>query len=260
MSEDKRIVARLVWQRWAIYGPSGVGKTTLASTAPKPYFADSNSGLLSVASRPGFEHLRYTEIRRMRDLERLADKAAGRRDKKWASRYSSLAYDHFDDIQGIVMDEIGERAKEKDDRRDVDDWQQRDYLLMYNRMNRHLRTMKRIPMHKILVCGEAEDYDTGRVRPSLVGQMKTKLSYALDVVAYLRLGKKGTRWLHLDPTDEFYAKTRAWWLAPEWRKVQVKHDDTTLLTRIMEEIAKGPQASRSAKKRSTTPRSTKTAA
>jgi ABC-type oligopeptide transport system ATPase subunit len=254
---EKPIVADLQWQTMCLYGESGVGKTTVGVTAPKPYVLDSNDGLLSVANKPGLEHVRGDKVTKIADLDDVYAKATGTHGSKdWRKKYQSYLYDHFDDIQGIIMDELGERALVKDDRRDVDEWQQKEYGIMYNRLARHLRKWKRVPAHKILICGATSDFDTGVLRPSLIGAMKTKLSYFCDHIVYVRVGKKGSRWMHLDPTDEFYAKTRAWWLPKELRTLRIERDDTTFLTRFFEEVRKGPQATRSARKPSTTKPST----
>jgi hypothetical protein len=255
--KEQAILADNRWQTWTLFGPSGAGKTTTAASAPKPFVLDSNDGLLSIAGKPGLEHVRGGSVKRMGDLDDVYEKATGTHAKTdWSKRYQTYIYDHWDDIQGLIMDELGERALQKDDRREIDEWQQKEYGIMANKLSRYLRKWKRVPAHKILICGEASNFETGVLQPSLIGSMKTKLPYFCDHIAYVRIGKKGSRWLHLDPTDEFYAKTRAWWLPKEWRVLRIERDDTTFLTRLIEEIRKGPQATRSARKPSTTKPST----
>ena len=227
---------------WCLYGPSGGGKTTLSATAPQPIFLDSNQGLLSIADRPGFEHVRGEDVHDMEDLDRAYDNFTGAGENDWTKKFETIVFDHFDDIQGIVLDQLGDRAADRDrTRRDPDEIAQKEYGIMGNRMRRYLRKFKRVPVHKILICSEAEDRETGKMRPNLVGALKNQLPYFCDHTIYLRIGKNGTRYLHLDGTDEFYAKTRAWWI--EDRKIRIDFDDTQTLTRLFDQIAAGPKGS-----------------
>jgi hypothetical protein len=236
----RQITAATRHQTICIYGPSGGGKSTLAATSELPYFCDSNQGLLSVADRPGFEHVRGDEVRTMSDLDDVYSKCTGTGDVDWSKKFKTIVLDHFDDIQGLVLDDLAERAAEKDDRREVDSIEQREYGVMGNKLRRYLRKFKKVPMHKILICGEKASYETGRLQPSIVGALKEQLPYFCDHIFYLRIGKKGVRYLHLDPTDAFYAKTRAWWLPTEERKIRINFDDTRALTDLLAKIASGP--------------------
>ena len=112
---------------------------------------------------------------------------------------------------------------------------------MGSRLRRYIRKFKAIPMHKILIFGEQEDHDEGRLKPSLVGALRAQIPYFVDHMMYLRIAKDGTRYLHLDPGKTFYAKTRAWWLTPEQRKIKVEFDNPTTLTDLFALIAAGPK-------------------
>lgn len=237
----KRITADSRWQTYCIYGASGVGKTTVAASAPRPYFCDSNQGLLSIADAPGLEHVRGDDVKSMKDLDEVYDNMHGTGDKDWSKKFDTVVFDHFDDIQGIILDALADKAAEKDDRREVDQLEQREYGIMGNKLRRYLRKFKRLPKHKILICSESTDFDTGRLKPHLLGAMKTQLPYFCDHIIYFRIGKKGRRYLHLNSTDSFYAKTRARWIPREDRTILVKEDDTEALTRLFATIAAGPK-------------------
>ncbi len=245
---DREFTPQSRHQTWCIYGVSGGGKTTVAATAPRPYVCDSNDGTLSFAGRKGLEHVRGDKVRKLSDLDEVYDNftATGQRD--WSKKYDTLTLDHFDDIQGIIIDILADKAAEKDDRREVDMIEQREYGIMGNKMRRYVRKLKKLPKHKILICGEGVDFDSGRLRPQLIGAMKQQLPYYCDHIAYLRIGKKNVRYLHLESTGEFNAKTRAHWLPPEFRKLRVEFDDTTFLTRLFALIASGPQGFERAKR------------
>ena len=228
-------------QAWVLFGPSGGGKSSLAATAPRPAFLDTNDGLLSVAGRPGFEHVHGERVVDFMGLEKAYDNFTNTGRKKWKGKYSTVVVDHFDDIQAIIMEQLGERRTARDDRKDIDESEQKDWGVMATKLKRILRKYKTLPMNKILICGEKESKDDGRMVPSLQGQMQGALPYFADHIAYLRIGSKGRRFLHLDPSDTFLAKTRAWWLTPEERKIKIDFNDTTTLTKLFARIAAGPK-------------------
>lgn len=227
------------WQTIVLHADSGAGKSTLAASAPRPFFLDSNKGLLSIADVAGLEHVRRADVHGMGDLDEAYDNLTGTGKKDWSEQFDTIVFDHFDDIQGIVMDDLGDARAKKDSRFDEDEMQQKDYGTMGNKLRRYLRKFKRVPKHKILICGSSPDFESGQWRPSLVGALKHQLPYFCDHCMYLRVGKKHVRYLHLDETDKFYAKTRARWLPPDMRKFKIPLDDPTFLTRLFTLLAAG---------------------
>lgn len=237
----KPVTANSRIQTWVIYGASGVGKTTLAATAPKPLIADTNQGLLSIADMRGLEHVRSVDVKKIQHLNLIYDRMTGTdRKRDWSKRFKSLVFDHFDDVQGIILDELGDIALEKDDRREIDQIEQREWGILRNKLTRYLRKFKQVPIHKILICAEMMDHDTGRMKPHLLGGLKDELPFFVDHTLYYRIGRKGRRYIHLNSTDRFYAKTRARWLKPEQRKIYVPEGDTEALTKLFALIAAGP--------------------
>jgi hypothetical protein len=228
-------------QTFVIYGPSGGGKTSLSATAPKPAFLDTNKGLLSIAGRPGLEHVQGEDINDVDDLEHAFENFRGTGKRNWKGKFGTVVVDHFDDLQALVMEHLGERRHARNEAKDIDESEQKDWGVMATKLKRILRKYKTLPMHKILICGEKQDNETGRLKPSLQGQMSGQLPYFADHTMYLRMDRKGRRWLHLDSTEEFYAKTRAWWLPEEARKIRVNLNDVTTLTTLFALIAAGPK-------------------
>jgi hypothetical protein len=220
----------------ALYADSGVGKSTLAATAPRPMILDSNYGLLSIDGRPGFEHVRRTPISSLRQLDRAYDNFTGTGTKDW-SRYKTAVFDHFDDIQGQVLDDLSKQTEERDPRRAGGEISQRDWGIMGNKMRRLLRQYKALPMHKILILSVGVDKETEKLVPQLQGGLRNQLPYYCDFIAYLRIGKGGKRYLHLDGTDRFLAKCRPWWWSE--RKMEIPFDDTKFLTTFFERVAAG---------------------
>lgn len=238
--EPLRISSLTLFPTIVMFGPSGVGKTKTAASAPQPHFMDSNKGLLTLHGIRELRHVRGNDVNSMGDLDRVFKHFAGVKKPDFRKLFKTSCLDHFDDIQAIIIEQLGEKGAEKDDRRDPDVLEMRDWGIMGNKLKRYLRKYKRLPVVKILICGEKEGKD-GRMVPSLMGQLGSSLPYFADHVFYMRQGRKNKRYLHMDPTDAFYAKTRAHWLPPELRKQEVRWDDFTFLTRLLATIAAGPR-------------------
>lgn len=228
------------WKTIVLYGDSGVGKTTLAATAPKPMILDSNMGLLSIDHRPGYEHVRSKPVSSMSHLERYYDRFKGSRKPSWKGRYETVVFDHFDDIQGIVLDELTDAAAERDPRR-LDDPAQKDYGIMGNRLRRHIRKYKSLPVHKIMIHATGMDKVSGKAQPNLIGQLRNQLPYFADIIIYMRVSPKGARYIYLDGTDDYVAKCRAWWIKE--RRIRVPENDPKFLTNFLARIAAGPRKS-----------------
>lgn len=224
-----------------LHGASGAGKTSLAATAPRPLFADSNQGTMSIADVKGLEHLRQEDVEDIDDLDRIYDNMTGTGKKNWGKLFDTVVFDHFDDIQAIIMEQLGDKRHERDSRKDADEAEQKDYGIMGGKMRRYIRKFKNVKKAKILITGEMEDRETGRMRPSFIGALKNQAPFLVDHTLYLRIGKKGVRYVHLDPTEDFYAKTRCRWLPPELRKLRYDLNDLTFLTRLFAMFAAGPK-------------------
>lgn len=241
----KAIIGRTI----IITGMFGTGKTTLAAGAPRPKIFDSDKGLLSIEGRPGFEFaLKHAEdISTIAQLERAYQYMRGRGKKKWwAKRFLSVVHDRFEDIQQIGLEEMQQAIVAKNSYRDIDLIDKKEWGRIGNRMARYMRNMRTIPQWKIFVCGVQEDRDTGVLVPKIKGGFRQELPGLVDHVAFMRIGKRGVRYLHLDPREgEWYAKTRAWWLTPEERKIRVPEpdEDPHFLAKLLDRLTKGPKRS-----------------
>jgi len=230
---------RRLYPTIGIFGMSGAGKTSLAATGPRPLFADSNEGTMSLDHTPELAHVKRVRVKSMADLDAIYDNMTGTGAKDWSKKFDSVVLDHFDDIQSIILDKLAERASET--REEPDQIEQREYGIMANKLRRYLRKMKAIPTVKVLIMGERLNEHEGWMYPSLIGQMRDQLPYFLDHCIYLRVNDKGVRYLHLQQkAGEFYAKTRAKWFTPEERKIRYDLDNYTVLTDLIEKIRSGP--------------------
>lgn len=239
---------RTLYPTVGIFGMSGAGKTSLASTGDRPLVADSNDGTMAVDHVPEFAHVRRRPVRKMIDLDRIYDNMTNTGKHKWKGKYGTLVLDHFDDIQNIILDKLSEKAS--DTREEPDQIELREYGIMANKLRRYLRKMKRLPVVKVLIMGEKWNNESDWMYPSLIGQMKDQLPYFLDHCIYLRVNDKGVRYLQLNSkSGEYYAKTRARWLSPEERKIRFDLDNYTLLADLMTKIRLGPGDRRSKRKK-----------
>lgn len=230
---------RTLFPTVGVFGMSGAGKTSLAATADRPLFADSNEGTMAIDHVPEWAHIRRRRVKSMLDLDKIYDNMTGTGEKNWKGKYGTVVLDHFDDIQAIILDKLSEKAS--DTREEPDQIELREYGIMANKLRRYLRKMKRLPVVKVLIMGEKWNEEHDWMYPSLIGQMKDQLPYFLDHCIYLRANDKGVRFMHLNPKPgEFYAKTRARWLTPEERKIRFDLNDFTALTDLMEKIRVGP--------------------
>lgn len=225
-----------------IFGMSGGGKTSLAATADRPLFLDSNRGTMSLDHVPELAHGKRVVVSDMKDLDTVYDNITGTGSKNWRKKFGAAIFDHFDDIQMMILEGLAERAQ--DNREEPDQIELREYGIMANKLRRYLRKMKKLPLVKILIMGEKYLEHEDWMYPRLIGQMKDEIPYFLDHCIYLRVNDKGARWIHLDSKQgEFYAKTRARWLTPTERKIRFRLDDYTCLGDLMRKIAAGPAAS-----------------
>lgn len=241
----KKLSPETAFVTFAIHGFSGVGKTTLAATAPKPIlFLNKDNGLMSLLHLPQFRDVEHEDITSVAHFERCLRNLRGLGKHDWAKKYKggTVVIDDMSSVQDMVMEELQVKAKERDERRELDDATQKEYGVMGNRLRRWLRAIKMIPMHRIIVSAAAPSKDDGQIIPGLVGAMKFKMPHMMDALIYMRhaTDKSGNRVLLLDGTEEYLAKTRAWWL-PKKIIIHVGERRATL-TDLIAKIAHGPAA------------------
>lgn len=231
-----------MWNTWCIYAEYKAGKTTLVAGAPRPIFLDSDQGTMSFAERPGFEKVRAVPIFTTRMLDRAYANFTATGKHRWDKKFLTLVHDRFEDIQQMALEELQVKVVERNESRDLDAIDVKEWGILGNRMARYVRRMKRLAIHKVFICG-AVDGDDGLKRPHIKGGFRNHLPGLVDHTAYLRVSRSGRRYLHLDPTEDFYAGTRAWWLTPDERVIRVPHPDKDpqFLSKLFELIAAGPK-------------------
>lgn len=224
-----------------IFGEFGVGKSTVAATAEKPKILDSDFGSAAYETRPGFEEAAkgVTNITKWSQLDRALKNFQGVTNKRWDKKYKTIIHDRFEDVQYMHLDEMNVNIVQKNSNRDQDSYDKKEWGRMGTRARRYVREMKALPVHKIYLCGQAFD-DMGRLIPAIAGGFKGQMPGLMDDVFYMKIGKKGKRYLHHQPTEDFYAKTRAWWFPKEPILVPDAATDTKFMARLIERLVAGP--------------------
>lgn len=88
-----------------VYGPAGVGKTVLCSTAPSPVILSAESGLLSLKKF----NLPYIEINTFKDLEEAYIWVMKSNESK---QFHTICLDSITEIAEVVLSDLKEKHKD----------------------------------------------------------------------------------------------------------------------------------------------------
>lgn len=177
-----------------IYGPSGAGKTTFAATAPKPIFASSEKGLMSI------RHLspQFAEINSLQDLKDLYSFL-----KNEKHEFETVVIDSITEINDIIKTEIETRNKRN--------MQLQDWGILQKEIKDILRKFRDLPMHIIFLAQETTEKDEEKIvkyLPSLNGKSATEIAYYMDTVGYCFIDKLGNRKIGTMPNEKYLTKDR----------------------------------------------------
>lgn len=239
----RKLSPDLTYATIALHGFSGVGKTTVAATAPGPVIIlNKDNGLSSLLHLPQFKDVEQEDIKDVAHFERCLKNLRGIGKRDWSKKFKTVIVDDAPSIQAMIMEELQEQAAAKDDRFELDESTQRMYGVMGSKLSRWVRSIKMIPMHRILVCSSVTAKDDGMLIPGLIGAMKFKLPHMTDALIYMRMakGNSGDRVLCLEGTDEYLAKTRYHWMP---KKIVIKSGNRSgTMTQLIKMIPQGPKA------------------
>jgi hypothetical protein len=233
------------WLKAMWYGPFGGGKTHLAATAEDckhfrdVLFIDVESGDITlqeqwpdmVVAQP-HDFASFARVYDMLTIHHRIRKAGGPEEKKRLidlenlyrpdhqvtepHYFNTVVIDSLSEVQGLlhldIMDiKLGETKLDAE----MADFGWDQFDISINRMRFVVRSIRDLPMNVIIVCGEQEKNDNGRIRlsPNLQGKLSYELPGFMDVVGRLEASEpneKGAilRRLYLSNGKNWKAKSR----------------------------------------------------
>lgn len=166
-----------------VYGPSGVGKTSLGGTMAlreKTIILSAESGLLSLRNlrdeKGNPPSIDFVQIHNFADME-----AAYHHLKNVSHGYGGVVIDSLTEIQKVCKDAIMEQTKK-------DAMQIADWGVLAHKIERMVRAFRDLPMHVLVTALDDAETDkaTGEVRvwPALQGSVQKQLPAYFDIVLY----------------------------------------------------------------------------
>lgn len=187
-----------------VYGEGGVGKTTFASTAPKPILADCENGAKYFGLR-GIS-IDVAQIQQWSDMKEFFQVAK-------SGDYETIVIDPI----GELMEKLANFMKSTGNRKLV----QMDgnptmagWGWLKQTMRQYLKLLRDSGKHILIVAHVAEKGDEDRIlkRPLIMTKLSEELINMVDIVGYMTIiqdGEESKRVILVDPTsDKFVAKDR----------------------------------------------------
>jgi len=178
-----------------VYGFSGVGKTVLCSTAPKPIVLSAESGLLSLSK----VDIPYIDICTIEEIGASFEFLKNNDD------YETICIDSLSEIAETVLNEF---KKESKDGRQA-------YMQLASSVTNLIRNFRDIPNKNVVFIAKAkhmvdEESGSSSIEPYAPGQViKFQLPYLTDQVFYMDIDRKGNRMLATKATRKYTAKDRS---------------------------------------------------
>lgn len=211
-----------------VYGPAGMGKTVLCSTAPKPMLFSAESGLLSL--RKTNEYVKIdVPVAEIKSVEELQEAYKWASSSKEADKYDTICLDSISEIADLVLSHA--RSQVTDMRQAYGELQDKMLLTM-----KLFRDLKGKNVYFAARQGHSKDDKTGLVSffPDMPGNnLKIALPYLFDELFHMREGKTkegvSYRYLKTQPDLQYQAKDRSGSLADK---------EEPNLTKIFKKISK----------------------
>ena len=178
-----------------IYGQPGVGKSTLALSAPNPVMIDADNGMRRVQKRyqvPSLQLRSYREFLALLQSDEL-------------NPYTSIVFDTLGKFVDMIGDYLGQENPKN--RKSDGALTMQGYGALKVEFARVIRLVKEKGKHLVFVAHEREekDGDNKIVRPDVSGSSGKDLVKDLDCMGYMEMrGNKRT--ISFSPTEKYYAK------------------------------------------------------
>ena len=212
---------KIHWIKMALYGLSGVGKTTLGSTAPRPIIIDAERGTLSISDKD----MDLIEISTFDDLQEVYDYLCTKKARK---KYDTCVIDSGSEVAEYVLADLKKNMKDG----------RQAYMALGERTLEIFRMFRDLDMHVVFICKAKISNSDGveMYRASFPGQaLVEKVPYLFDELLALRImdGEDedgGYRYLQTQPSFNWDAKDRSGTL---------EDMEEPNLTKIFKKILKG---------------------
>jgi len=200
-----------------VFGEAGVGKTTLAGTAPEPtLIISAEAGLLSLQSKK-IDVIDITRddkgemIPPEKRIARLGEVFVYLNTEEARKKYKVLFLDSLTEINQNLLSQLNVEYPDR-----------KDSLPMYGDLAKKMRSLVKsfrdLPFYSVVMTALSEiDKDENGVRyigPQLVGKFSTQVGAMFDECFYLHVDKDGKRVLVTEKSDRVLAKDRSGKLLP----------------------------------------------
>lgn len=178
-----------------IYGFSGVGKTVLCSTAPKPIILSAEDGLLSLHGKD----IPFIKVKSIKDIGAAFEFLKNNDD------YETICLDSLSEIAETVLIEFKKEAKDG----------RQAYMHLASAVTNLIRNFRDLSNKNVIFIAKAkketdEESGSSTVEPYAPGQViKFNLPYLTDQVMYMDVDRKGNPMLQTKATRKFIAKDRS---------------------------------------------------
>lgn len=175
-----------------VYGTDGIGKSTMASTAPKPIFFDAENGTKAFGIR-GI----YVPVVNVKTFAEVREAWTTIKDD---SNYETIVIDPVDAFMKLLIEEVSRGGSMS-----LPKWGEAKSTFY-----KFIHNVKNSGKHIIFVAHDAPETNDNKIfhSPKLSVNLAGELTAACDIVGYLSIQKDGTRRMFTQPSEDFKAKDR----------------------------------------------------